>query len=126
MALEANHRKSGVILVPRDKRRHPRVRFSGPVLLDSQQKWTRALGRDVSAGGLSVDSDEQFDIGTELDVYFELPGGVAIETRGRVVRSNGPRLSVAFDAEETAVDSAPDEPFSDVHIVTEGQRRRAL
>jgi hypothetical protein len=35
-------------------------------------------------------------VGKTVEVYFELPSGVAVETRARVVRSRGEEVALRF------------------------------
>ena len=79
-----------------DRRAHIRAPLSVPVLLDSSS--TRGEGRaaDVSSAGLLVELAEMFQVGAELDVYFELPNRTAIDARGRVLRSDGRFVALAF------------------------------
>jgi hypothetical protein len=79
-----------------ERRRHPRVPLTVPALLDFQQSWSRARCENVSALGLAVTADLALPIGTEVELYFELPNGVAVETRAEVVRAMGQSMSMRF------------------------------
>jgi len=57
-----------------------------PVLIDTQRDWLRASSVDVSASGLAVGSVIPAEIGTLVELYFELPSGIPIETKAKVVR----------------------------------------
>lgn len=71
---------------PRDRRGHPRVALSAPVLVDLTSRWEKAVCRDVSPEGLCVELSDPPPLGTCLELYFELPTWHAIETRAEVVR----------------------------------------
>jgi uncharacterized protein (TIGR02266 family) len=44
--------------------------------------------RDINEGGLFIETDSPRPVGTEIALYFNLPGGEGgIETTGRVVRT---------------------------------------
>ena len=44
--------------------------------------------RDINEGGLFIETDKPKPVGTEIALYFNLPGsGGGIETTGRVVRT---------------------------------------
>ena len=44
--------------------------------------------RDINEGGLFIETDKPRPVGTEIALYFNLPGsGGGIETTGRVVRT---------------------------------------
>lgn len=86
-----------------DRRAHARVPLAGPVLVDALSGWQRARCENVSAGGLSLNCDAPLPIGKRVEVYFELPSGVAIETQGLVVRCRDQKVAVRFiDLEPSA------------------------
>lgn len=60
--------------------------------------------RDINAGGLFIETENPKPVGTEIALYFNLPGGEGgIETMGRVVRTtagdpmNPSGMGVEFD-----------------------------
>jgi uncharacterized protein (TIGR02266 family) len=58
--------------------------------------------RDINAGGLFIETDKPCPTGTEVAMHFSLPGGEAIETVGRVVRTSvgddgPPGMGIEFD-----------------------------
>ena len=79
-----------------ERREHERTEFATPALLDAASSWHKAITENVSLGGLKVRTDATLLVGKELDVYFELPNGVAVETRARVVRADSGELGLAF------------------------------
>jgi c-di-GMP-binding flagellar brake protein YcgR len=79
-----------------ERREHKRAEFAAPALLDAARSWHKGLCENISLGGVKVRTDAGLDIGTEVEVYFELPRGVAIETRARVVRTADGELGLAF------------------------------
>jgi hypothetical protein len=68
----------------------------GPALLDSMAAYHSACCRDVSAGGILVQADQPLSVGTRLELYFELPTGIAVETEAVVVRAEGRELGLRF------------------------------
>jgi len=50
----------------------------------------------VSVGGVAVACETPIPIGKVVEVYFELPNGIAIEATAEVVRSSGPMLGLRF------------------------------
>ena len=65
-------------------------------MLDSTAAYQSARCRDVSAGGVCVFVDEKIEVGTGIEVYFELPTGVAVEAQAQVVRSKGHLVALRF------------------------------
>lgn len=84
-----------------ERRAHRRAPLDVPALVDFATFWRRSRCRDVSEGGVSVELTEAetstlVPLGKELDIYFELPVGIAIETRAQVVRRSGSELGLRF------------------------------
>ncbi|MFZ5895287.1 MAG: PilZ domain-containing protein [Myxococcota bacterium] len=73
-----------------------RAELDAPVLLDAESSYYTARCRDVSQAGLGVETQAELKIGTWLDVYFELPTGVAVEARAQVTRVASNRIGIAF------------------------------
>ncbi|MBK7973568.1 MAG: PilZ domain-containing protein [Deltaproteobacteria bacterium] len=72
-----------------EKRRHPRVAVSAPVVLGLFEKKIEGLLTDVSVTGAFVETSNPFPVDTKVSMRFQLPGGnVAASVRGRVVRVN--------------------------------------
>ena len=93
MAFSSNH---GGWRFEGERRAHSRVPWRGPAMLDSQAAYQAGRCRDLSAGGVSVVVDQPMPVGTRVEVYFELPTGVAVETMAEVVRSVGRRVALRF------------------------------
>lgn len=81
---------------PDERRAFRRARLEAPAMLDAASSWHAGRCQDVCAGGLAVQTDAQFDVGSVIEVYFELPSGVAIETRARIVHAGNGRLGLCF------------------------------
>jgi hypothetical protein len=79
-----------------DRREHRRAPLSIPVLVDTLSNWQRARCHDVSAGGVSLECENSLPVGKTVELYFELPSGVAVEARARVVRSNKGTCALRF------------------------------
>lgn len=81
---------------PADRRVHRRAPLGVPALVDLISMWQKARCTDVSAGGVALESCGSLPINAELDLYFELPTGVAVETRAVVVRCTENRAGLKF------------------------------
>ena len=65
-------------------------------MLDAISSYHSARCENVSAGGVVVHTDAALEVGTTVELYFELPGGVAVETNAEVVRHDGERIALRF------------------------------
>jgi class 3 adenylate cyclase/tetratricopeptide (TPR) repeat protein len=79
-------------------RRHPRVRVSWPVLVDTGPQRLRLQTMDVSALAAKVLSDHAFEVGTSAMLRFERPGCDPVEMQGRVARTDTDGFVFAFDS----------------------------
>jgi hypothetical protein len=79
-----------------DRRTSLRVALDVPALLDSDRAHHSGRCRDVSTGGVAVSVEAAVPVGTEFDVYFELPSGLAVEARAIVVRASHDGLALRF------------------------------
>jgi hypothetical protein len=79
-----------------DRRIHKRVTLEGPVLVDAFSAWERCRCENVSVGGVAVECQCTLPVGKTVELYFELPSGVAVETQARVVRSTGEHAALEF------------------------------
>lgn len=79
-----------------DRREHLRAPLDSPALIDALSDWQRARCRDVSVGGVALDCECVLPIGKTVEVYFELPSGVAVETTACVVRCGDRSLALRF------------------------------
>lgn len=66
-----------------DRRRYPRVALEVPVLVDSLRSWEAAETTDISPGGVAIRSGRDWGAGAMVDLYFELPGGFAVDARAQ-------------------------------------------
>lgn len=81
-----------------DRRGHPRLPLRAPVLLDLASDWARAPCRDLSVSGIAVELDRPLPLGTRVELYFELPSWVAVETTAVVARRDDDVVGLRFDA----------------------------
>jgi c-di-GMP-binding flagellar brake protein YcgR len=79
-----------------ERRAHRRAALIAPAMLDGARAYTKAVCRNVSAGGLAVSAAGPLPVGMQLEIYFELPIGYAVETRAEVVRSDGNEIGLRF------------------------------
>ncbi len=79
-----------------DRRTHSRAPLAAPVLVDGMSEWTRARLENVSVGGIGLADSGPLTVGKTVEVYFELPSGVAVEARARVVRAHRDRAGLRF------------------------------
>jgi hypothetical protein len=82
--------------VSTDRRGSLRAPLQGPVLVDAFSDWHRARCENVSVGGVAVACDQPLPLGKTVEVYFELPSGVAVETQALVVRAAGEHTALRF------------------------------
>lgn len=66
------------------------------MLIDNARAYFTARSRDVSPDGIGVEVGANLAAGTLVDVYFELPSGVAVEVRAQLVRSDGASMGLRF------------------------------
>jgi hypothetical protein len=86
-----------------DRRAHRRAELCVPALVDARHSYATGRCLNVSEGGVSVELERPLPAGTRVDVYFELPTGVAIDLEAEVVRANGTDVGMRFVAPEAAV-----------------------
>lgn len=79
-----------------DRRAHPRATLQVPCVVDAGSCWLQARCCNISAGGLAVQTESRFAIGTLVDLYFELPPAIGIDARAEVVRVEGNILALRF------------------------------
>ena len=65
-------------------------------MLDAVSSYHSARCENVSAGGVVLLTDAVLEVGTKVELYFELPSGIAIEANAEVVRRDGNRLAFKF------------------------------
>lgn len=99
-----------------EQRRYARAPIDAPLTftLKGRNDWKDGVGKDVSVGGMSIETDEKVPFGAEVEVSVQLPGDDDIFLIPGVVRwSSGGRIGVQFGmigARET-------------HVITEIARR---
>ncbi len=72
-------------------RREPRKLICIPVLISMEGNDSFAIDytTDMSVGGILIQTDRPFAVGTTLDIRFRLPGAIKlIEAKGKVVWSH--------------------------------------
>src|ERR1041385_2629253 len=79
-----------------DRRVHTRAPLRAPVLLDALSAWQRAQSENVSVGGVAVACETPIPIGKVVEIYFELPNGIAVEATAEVVRASGAMVALKF------------------------------
>jgi uncharacterized protein (TIGR02266 family) len=67
-----------------EKRKHSRVTISAEVNLSSEDNFYAGAARDISLGGLFVETEFSFPIGAEITVLLQLQGK-ALSLRAEVV-----------------------------------------
>jgi len=61
--------------VPPERRTAPRLRLAFPVLVEGPLGLRRCMGRDISPGGLFLETPDPYSPGMRLRVIFALPDG---------------------------------------------------
>lgn len=82
--------------VSTDRRGSLRAPLAGPVLVDAFSEWHRARCENVSVSGVALACEQALPVGKTVEVYFELPSGVAVETQALVVRAGAERTALRF------------------------------
>ena len=102
--------KMGALKVTSEAARRPSVPCAAPVMVDAGQFWCTGHGAEVSTEELTVtDVHSPFEVGTGVDLYFELGGLVAIEGRAVVTRTEADRVTLQFlDLDPEARDALED------------------
>ena len=81
---------------PADRRAHYRAPLSTPALVDALVDYHRARCENVSVTGVALACDAPLPVGKTVEIYFELPSGVAVETQARVVRAGPSVVALEF------------------------------
>jgi hypothetical protein len=79
-----------------ERREFRRAVLDKQVLIDDDRVPQPLRARNVSGGGIAVDASVVLEVGSVVEVYFELPIGVAIEARAEVVRVDGGTMALRF------------------------------
>jgi hypothetical protein len=86
----------GALPISADSARHS-APCEAPVMVDAGQFWCTGHGAEVSTEEITLrDVQSPLLLGTGVDVYFELGGLVAIETRAVVIRAEGRGVTLRF------------------------------
>jgi hypothetical protein len=67
-----------------------------PALLDALVAYHRARSENVSVSGIALTCEAALSVGRTVEVYFELPSGVAVEAKARVVRADRTFVALTF------------------------------
>ena len=80
-----------------EKRRHHRMPCSAPIEYIFQNHTFRNLSRDISVGGVFIETWAPFSIGDELMLSIPLSNEEEqVKAQGRVVRTNRQGMGVEF------------------------------
>jgi hypothetical protein len=79
-----------------DRRAFRRAPLDRQVLIDDDRVSQPVRAKNVSGGGIAIDGNVPLEIGSIVDLYFELPIGVAIEARAEVVRVEDGSMAFRF------------------------------
>ena len=79
-----------------DRRIHARAPLFSPALIDALAAYHKAVCENVSVSGIALSCDASLPVGKSVEIYFELPCGVAVDTRACVVRTGGSRIALRF------------------------------
>jgi hypothetical protein len=86
----------GSLTLDSERRAYRRAPLDRQVLIDDDRVSQPVRARNVSGGGFAIDANVPLAIGSVVDVYFELPIGVAIEARAEVVRVEDGTMAFRF------------------------------
>ena len=81
-----------------DRRTSPRVVLEAPALIDAYHGWRKCSVKSVSAAGICVMTEWALPVGARVDVYFEIPRALAVESQAEVVRQGDGELAFRFIA----------------------------
>jgi len=82
----------------KDARQHPRRQTSIYAVFSGQDCYFRDYIKDISAGGLFIETDTALFMNQELVITFFLPDARApIKIKGKVVRTNAEGFGIKFD-----------------------------
>jgi len=94
-------------------------------MLDAGQFWCTGHGAEVSTEDLTItDVHSPFEVGTGVDLYFELGGLVAIEGRAVVTHADADSVTLHFlDLDPEARNALEDFVSGDLHSSTHIRQR---
>lgn len=67
-----------------ERRRSPRARLETRIDFSSESNFYTGWTRDISEGGVFIETYDLRPVGTPVDLHLELPTGIEIEARGTV------------------------------------------
>ena len=79
-----------------EKRKHPRMPCSAPIEYATQDGTFRNLSRDVSIGGLFVETWDAFSVGEKITVTLPVEKQKPVKLKGEVVRVERQGIGIAF------------------------------
>jgi hypothetical protein len=85
---------------------HFRAPLATPAMIDALAAYHRARCENVSVSGIALSCEATLPVGKTVEVYFELPSGVAVETQARVVRVDPTSLALQFVALDSQAEIA--------------------
>jgi len=89
--------RMGVLPITDEPTRHDSAPCEAPVMVDAGRFWCTGHSAEVSAEDLTLDNVQlPLDVGTGVDVYFELGALAAIEGRAVVTRADAGRVTLHF------------------------------
>jgi PilZ domain len=117
--------KMRAAVITNESARGHSVPCAAPVMVDAGQFWCTGHGAEVSTEELTVtDVRSPIEVGTGVDVYFELDGLVAIEGRAVVTRAEADRVTLQFlDLDADAVHALEDYVSGGFHSSTHIRQR---
>jgi Tfp pilus assembly protein PilZ len=78
-------------------RKHPRKQWVMPVDLEIKDQTFKECIKDISNGGVFIETQIPFSKGQEIRLNFQLPNGSKpLEVIGKIVRSNSQGVGVKF------------------------------
>ncbi len=96
MSPEQSTGEPGVSPGQEERRAFRRVELRAPAMLDAASSYHSGQCENVSAGGVVVHTDAGLEVGTQVELYFELPNGIAVEANAEVVRRDGSHIALKF------------------------------
>ena len=79
-----------------EKRRHSRMPCSAPIEYATQDRTFRNLSRDISIGGLFVETWDSFSVGEKITVTLPIEKQKPVKLKGKVVRVERQGIGIAF------------------------------
>jgi hypothetical protein len=117
--------KMSAVPITEESTTHHSVPCEAPVMVDAGQFWCTGHGAEISTEELTVtDVHSSLEVGTGVDVYFELGGLVAIEGRAVVTRAEEDRVTLHFlDLDPESIHALEDYVSGGFHSSTHIRQR---